>query len=105
MTDPIKVPERPRTKGDGALLSLTMLWLVGTPVLGVIWFSYGFALIGAPAKNKELSQVAGHAMVFLGLGVPPLVCLLSLIWRRRVAALIYGLTSLALMILVVTRIS
>ncbi|MFI7439417.1 hypothetical protein [Nonomuraea indica] len=45
-----------------------MLWLVGTPVLGVIWFSYGFALIGAPAKNKELAQVAGDAMVFLGLG-------------------------------------
>ncbi len=32
----------------------------------------------------------------LGLGAPPLGCLLALIFRRRIAATIYGLISTAL---------
>ncbi|WP_433216989.1 hypothetical protein [Microtetraspora malaysiensis] len=94
--------ERP---GWGALFALTFLWLIGTPVLALLTFSYGFALMGATPANKSLSEVCAVATMVLGLGAPPVSCLLALAFRRRIAATVYGLISAALFVLAVIVVS
>ncbi|MEU0571558.1 hypothetical protein ABZ297_40030 [Nonomuraea sp. NPDC005983] len=74
---------------------LFLLWILGTPLLGVLWFSYGFALTGGESRNRQLSQICGNAMLIAGFGAPMLGLLLALVSRRRSAATVFGVALLA----------
>ncbi|MFI7104751.1 hypothetical protein ACIBK9_00425 [Nonomuraea sp. NPDC050227] len=78
---------------------LFLLWILGTPLLGVLWFSYGFALVGGQATNRQLSQICGNAMVIVGVGAPMLGLVLALVSRRRSAAIVFTLALLAVTVL------
>ncbi|WP_433431369.1 hypothetical protein [Nonomuraea sp. CA-141351] len=71
---------------------LFLLWILGTPLLGVLWFSYGFALMGGEPRNRQLSQLCGNALV--GFGAPAVGLLLALVSRRRSATIVFGLALL-----------
>ncbi|MEV6033518.1 hypothetical protein AB0L65_20355 [Nonomuraea sp. NPDC052116] len=68
---------------------------MGTPILGMLWFSYGFALIGGEARNRQLSQICGNAVLLVGFGTPVLGLILALVSRRRAATIVFGLALLA----------
>ncbi|MEV1169949.1 hypothetical protein [Nonomuraea sp. NPDC049784] len=70
---------------------LFLLWILGTPLLGVLWFSYGFALMGGVPRNRQL---CGNAMLIVGLGAPVVGLLLALVSRRRSATIVFGLALL-----------
>ncbi|MER6511010.1 hypothetical protein ABT158_29605 [Nonomuraea sp. NPDC001636] len=74
---------------------LFLLWILGTPVLGVLWFSYGFALVGGQAADRRLSELCGNGMMIVGIGVPVLGLLLALLSGRRAAAIVFGVALLA----------
>ncbi|MFI7643164.1 hypothetical protein [Nonomuraea sp. NPDC049400] len=85
----------PPGKDAAWLWLLFLLWILGTPLLGVLWFSYGFALIGGEPRNKQLSQICGTAMLIVGFGAPTLGLLLALVSRRRSATIVFGVALLA----------
>ncbi|NUW31578.1 hypothetical protein HTZ77_09085 [Nonomuraea sp. SMC257] len=74
---------------------LFLLWILGTPLLGALWFSYGFALAGGQATNKQLSQICGYAMLIVGFGAPMLGLLLALASKRRNATIVFTLALIA----------
>ncbi|WP_433512848.1 hypothetical protein ACQP2T_55850 [Nonomuraea sp. CA-143628] len=83
-------PDQGQPKGGTALLLLGLLWLIGTPTLGVLAFSFGFTLTEGASANETLFLVCGIAMLVLGLGAPPVGFIASLALNNKAGAWTYG---------------
>lgn len=91
----------PGSQGGSALLALGLIWLVGTPILLMFWFSYGFTLIGGTPTNATLSEICGIAASILGLGAPPVGFIASLVMGNKAGAWIYGVITVAVVALLI----
>ncbi|MEU7838170.1 hypothetical protein [Nonomuraea sp. NPDC049129] len=99
-------PDQRQPKGGTALLLLGLLWLIGTPTLGVLAFSFAFTVADGASVNETLFLVCGIAMLILGLGAPPVGFIASLALNNKAGAWTYGVivaAFVALAIAFVTR--
>ncbi|MFF5211131.1 hypothetical protein [Streptosporangium sp. NPDC000396] len=74
-----------------------VFWLVGTLLLALLTFENGFALAGTEPNNAQLAAVFAVATVTVGVGVPVIGLLVSLVTRRWVAAVLFATPLMALL--------
>ncbi|GAA3086227.1 hypothetical protein [Streptosporangium carneum] len=88
-------------RGGAKLALLGIIWFTGTPLLGVLAFTFGFSLMGGTPKNAQLAAVLAVAALVLGFGAPVVGLLAALAARNRSGVWVYGMIVTAIGILAV----
>ncbi|WP_067181418.1 hypothetical protein [Microtetraspora niveoalba] len=93
------------SRSGGRLLALGIIWFVGTPLLAVLAFMFGFALGDNEPANEKAATVLVVAALILGLGAPVVGLLLSLAARNKIGLVGYGLITAAIGVLLYTQVA
>ncbi|WP_344865365.1 hypothetical protein [Planomonospora alba] len=80
--------------GSTVLFLIGIIWLVGTPLMLMLTFMYGFALIGGEPRNAQLSDIFGIAFLVLGLGAPVVGFLTAFVMGNKTGVVVYGLIAI-----------